>query len=159
MSVEIDQTALSLDKFVGREKALNEFNRLFSYRRQKNAIYYPARGGLGKTWLLRRIIADSQAVPGRFAPLLIDFFELTHRSVGGLRRAIASRLGDADFPEFDYARCAEGFGCYGEVVKESSEIKPALGRAKNSGKPAVIDIKIEQSSPEGTKLMGSMGIL
>ncbi|MFX1420641.1 MAG: thiamine pyrophosphate-binding protein, partial [Promethearchaeota archaeon] len=66
---------------------------------------------------------------------------------------------DADFPEFDYATCAKGFGCYGEVVKESSEIKAALERAKNSGKPAVIDIKIEQSSPETTKLMGSMGIL
>ena len=66
---------------------------------------------------------------------------------------------DADFPEFDYARCAEGFGCYGEVVTEPNEIKLALNRAKNSGKPAVIDIKIEQSSPEGTKLMGSMGIL
>ena len=66
---------------------------------------------------------------------------------------------DADFPEFDHAKCGEGFGCYGEVVTESNEIKPALERAKNSGKPAVIDIKIEQSSPEGTKLMGSMGIL
>ncbi|MFW9880729.1 MAG: thiamine pyrophosphate-binding protein, partial [Candidatus Thorarchaeota archaeon] len=66
---------------------------------------------------------------------------------------------DSDFPEFDYAKCAEGFGCYGELVKESNEIKPALERAKNSGKPAVIDIKIEQSSPETTKLMGSMGIL
>ncbi|MFX0105487.1 MAG: thiamine pyrophosphate-binding protein [Candidatus Hodarchaeota archaeon] len=66
---------------------------------------------------------------------------------------------DADFPEFNHAKLAEGFGCYGEVVTESNEIKPALERAKNSGKPAVIDIKIEQSSPEGTKLMGSMGIL
>ncbi|MFX1502641.1 MAG: thiamine pyrophosphate-binding protein [Promethearchaeota archaeon] len=66
---------------------------------------------------------------------------------------------DADFPDFNYAKCAEGFGCFGEVVTEPNEIKPALERAKNSGKPAVIDIKIEQSSPEGTKLMGSMGIL
>ena len=38
---------------------------------------------------------------------------------------------------------AEGFGCYGEVVTEPSEIKPALERAKNSGKTAVLDVKIE----------------
>ncbi|MHA1986998.1 MAG: thiamine pyrophosphate-dependent enzyme, partial [Promethearchaeota archaeon] len=83
-----------------------------------------------------------------------------HGMIKYCQKAFAGkRYIDADFPEFDYARCAEGFGCYGEVVTEPNEIKPALERAKNSGKTAVIDIKIEQSSPDGTKLLGSMGIL
>jgi thiamine pyrophosphate-dependent acetolactate synthase large subunit-like protein len=50
---------------------------------------------------------------------------------------------DTDIPEFDYGKCAEGFGCYGESISDPSEIKNALERAKNSNKPAVIDIKIK----------------
>ena len=48
---------------------------------------------------------------------------------------------DVDLPDFNYAACAESFGCYGEVVTDPNELKPALERAKNSGKPAVIDVK------------------
>ena len=67
---------------------------------------------------------------------------------------------DVELPDFDYAKCAEGFGCYGEVVTDPSGIKPALERAKNSGKPAVIDVKIDATKiPDATKLLGSMGIL
>ncbi len=66
---------------------------------------------------------------------------------------------DVDLPEFDYAKCAESFGCYGEVVSNPNEIKPAFERAKNSGKPAVLDVKIDFETPDTTKLIGSMGIL
>jgi len=50
---------------------------------------------------------------------------------------------DTEFSDFDYGKAAEGFGCYGEKVTDPNEIKPALERAKSSGKPAVIDIKIK----------------
>jgi len=66
---------------------------------------------------------------------------------------------DVELPEFDFAKCAEGFGCYGEVVTDPNDIKPALERAKNSGKPAVIDVKTTWTIPDATKLLGSMGIL
>ena len=66
---------------------------------------------------------------------------------------------DVELPNFDYAKCAEGFGCYGEVVTDPNEIKSALERAKNSGKPAVIDVKTTWTIPDATKLLGSMGIL
>ncbi|MHA2269823.1 MAG: thiamine pyrophosphate-dependent enzyme, partial [Promethearchaeota archaeon] len=49
---------------------------------------------------------------------------------------------DVDLPEFDHGKLAEAFGCYGESVSDPHEIKNALQRAKNSGKPAVIDVKI-----------------
>ncbi|TKJ16600.1 MAG: acetolactate synthase large subunit, partial [Promethearchaeota archaeon Loki_b32] len=77
----------------------------------------------------------------------------------GQKLFMGKRYIDVDLPEFDYARCAEGFGCYGEVVTDPNEIKPAFERAKNSGKPAVIDVKIGFETPDTTKLMGSMGIL
>ncbi|MFX1326521.1 MAG: thiamine pyrophosphate-binding protein [Promethearchaeota archaeon] len=72
---------------------------------------------------------------------------------------MGKRCIDVDLPEFDYAKAAEAFGCYGEVVSAPNEIKPALERAKNSNKLAVIDVKIVQTMPEGTKLMASMGVL
>jgi acetolactate synthase-1/2/3 large subunit len=68
------------------------------------------------------------------------------------------RFIDVDFPEFDFAKCAEGFGCYGEVVSDPNELKPALQRAKSSNKPAVIDVKIKYAVPDVVVLMGSLGI-
>ncbi|MFX1401987.1 MAG: thiamine pyrophosphate-binding protein [Promethearchaeota archaeon] len=69
------------------------------------------------------------------------------------------RFIDVDLPDFDFAKCAEGFDCYGETVIDPKEIKPALERAKKSNKPAIINIKIAQVMSDGTKLMASMGIL
>jgi acetolactate synthase-1/2/3 large subunit len=64
---------------------------------------------------------------------------------------------DVEFPDFDFARLAEAFGCYGEIVTDPKEITPALNRAKNSGKPAVIDIKIKYDTPEFMKLAAARG--
>ena len=72
---------------------------------------------------------------------------------------MCKRFIDTELPEFNYAACAEGFGCYGEVITDPNEIKPALERAKNSNKPAVLDVKIKFDTPDGTKLLLSMGVL
>ena len=77
----------------------------------------------------------------------------------GQRYTVKKRYIDVDLPEFDYGKCAEGFGCYGEQVTDPNEIKPALERAKNSNKPAVIDVKIQFATPEITKLMSSIGAM
>jgi acetolactate synthase-1/2/3 large subunit len=66
---------------------------------------------------------------------------------------------DVDLPDFDFAKCAEGFGCYGEVITDPNQLKAALERAKSSNKPAVLDVKSAQTMSDGTKLMASMGIL
>jgi len=65
---------------------------------------------------------------------------------------------DTDLPDFDFAECAKGFGCYGEVVTDPNELKPAFNRARNSGKPAVIDVKVKYSTPDVLMLMFSLGI-
>ncbi|MFW9937104.1 MAG: thiamine pyrophosphate-binding protein [Candidatus Thorarchaeota archaeon] len=77
----------------------------------------------------------------------------------GQKLFMGKRYIDVDLPEFNYAKCAEGFGCYAEVVTDPKEIKPAFERAKKAEKPAVLDVKIEYDFPDTTKLMGSMGIL
>jgi len=61
----------------------------------------------------------------------------------GQQFAFGKRYIDVDLPEFDYGKCAESFGCYGESISNPNEIKNALERAKNSNKPAVIDVKIK----------------
>lgn len=77
----------------------------------------------------------------------------------GQKLFMGKRYIDVDLPAFDYGKCAEGFGCYGEVITDPIEIQPALERAKSSGKPSVLDVKIKFDIPDATKLMGSMGIL
>ncbi|NHJ24692.1 MAG: thiamine pyrophosphate-binding protein [Candidatus Lokiarchaeota archaeon] len=59
---------------------------------------------------------------------------------------------DVDFPDFNFAQCAKSFGCYGEIVTDPNNIKDALERAKNSGKVAVIDVKIKYETPLSTKI-------
>ena len=45
-----------------------------------------------------------------------------------------------DLSDANYAEIARGFGAYGERVTDPKEIKPALRRALESGKPAIIDV-------------------
>ena len=42
----------------------------------------------------------------------------------------------------DFAKVAEAFNCYGERVERPEEIRPALKRAFNDGRPAVLDVII-----------------
>ena len=42
----------------------------------------------------------------------------------------------------DYAEIARGFGCHGEVVRKVEELQPALQRALQSTRPAVIDCRV-----------------
>ncbi len=53
-----------------------------------------------------------------------------------------SVLGSEDFPftELNYAKVAEGFGCFGIRVERPGEIREALERALESGKPAIVDV-------------------
>ncbi len=47
----------------------------------------------------------------------------------------------------DFAKIGEAFGCYSEKISRKEEIIPALERAANSGKPAVIEIEIQREYP------------
>ncbi|MFX1587793.1 MAG: thiamine pyrophosphate-binding protein [Promethearchaeota archaeon] len=51
-------------------------------------------------------------------------------------------LGTSLSNETRYDKYAEAFDCYGELVTDPSQIRPALQRAFDSGKPAVLDVRI-----------------
>lgn len=65
---------------------------------------------------------------------------------------------DVEFGPFDFARCAEAFGCYGESITEPDELQPALKRAMDSNKPAVIDVKIKYETAAMTELLISVSL-
>jgi tartronate-semialdehyde synthase len=46
----------------------------------------------------------------------------------------------------DFVKFAEAFGAYAERVEKPDDIKPALQRAINTGKPAIIDIIVERDT-------------
>lgn len=58
-----------------------------------------------------------------------------------------------------YDKFAESLGAYGELVTDAREIKEAINRALDSGKPAVLDVrvKLDEISPLAYLLSGSEG--
>ena len=72
----------------------------------------------------------------------------------GQKNNLMKRYCDVDFPETNYAEIAKGFGCFGEKVKNPEDIKPALQRAADSGKPAVIDVDVAFETPPAMKVIG-----
>ncbi len=49
-----------------------------------------------------------------------------------------------DFVDIDYAAVARAFGCHGERVTDADELIPALRRAEESGRPAVLDLVVSR---------------
>lgn len=47
----------------------------------------------------------------------------------------------------DFAKIGKAFGCYAEQISKKEEIQPALERAAKSGKPSVIEIKVQREYP------------
>ncbi|MDD1779063.1 MAG: thiamine pyrophosphate-binding protein [Candidatus Helarchaeota archaeon] len=67
----------------------------------------------------------------------------------GEDRAYATEFLDAKGNLYspDFKVIAEGFGCYAEKVSKSEEIQPAVKRALESGKPAVIEVLVNREYP------------
>lgn len=63
---------------------------------------------------------------------------------------LASSLSD----ETRYDKYAEAFNCYGELVADPNEIRPALQRAFDSGLPAVLDVRV---NPKVNTVMDYLG--
>jgi thiamine pyrophosphate-dependent acetolactate synthase large subunit-like protein len=57
------------------------------------------------------------------------------------RGDVGNKLGDVHYDKF-----AQILGGYGEEVREPSQIRPALERARESGKPALINVWIDQNA-------------
>jgi acetolactate synthase-1/2/3 large subunit len=58
--------------------------------------------------------------------------------------AYDARYIGVDFDDVRYDQVAQAMGCWGERVEEAGQIIPALERAVASGKPAVLDVLVDQ---------------
>jgi acetolactate synthase-1/2/3 large subunit len=58
--------------------------------------------------------------------------------------AYDSRYIGVDLDDVRYDLAAQAFGCHGERVEDPNEITPGLERAVASGKPAVLDVLVDQ---------------
>jgi acetolactate synthase-1/2/3 large subunit len=56
------------------------------------------------------------------------------------------RFFGVDYGDVDFAALARVFGAHGERVEEPREVLPAIRRALESGKPAVVDVVIDQKT-------------
>ena len=65
------------------------------------------------------------------------------KAMYGKDRAIASQLGD----NCRYDKIVEGMGGHGEYVTDPNEIRPAIERAFASGKPACVNVIMDQEPP------------
>jgi acetolactate synthase-1/2/3 large subunit len=62
-------------------------------------------------------------------------------------------------PGVRYDVVAQGLGCHGELVEVAEDLGPALERACDSGRPAVVQVMVDQVAnllPPGLLLFGSM---
>jgi len=63
------------------------------------------------------------------------------------------------YPGTRYDLVAQGFGCHGELVEKPEQLRPALERANESGKPALIQVMVDPMNnlaPPGLLFFGSM---
>ena len=51
---------------------------------------------------------------------------------------------ETEWGEVRFDRIAEGFGAYGEYVDRTAEIAPAVQRALNSGKTALVQVAVDR---------------
>ncbi|MBU7013225.1 MAG: thiamine pyrophosphate-binding protein [Theionarchaea archaeon] len=61
----------------------------------------------------------------------------------GQKAVCDSRFIGVDFTDARYDRIAEAMGCYGERIQSPDEVTPALQRAVDSGKPALLDVVVD----------------
>jgi acetolactate synthase-1/2/3 large subunit len=81
-------------------------------------------------------------------PILI--FVVNNGMFGTIRmhqeREYPGRVSGTDLRNPDFAALARAYGGHGECVTRDDEFEPALERALASGKPAIIELKIEQEA-------------
>jgi acetolactate synthase-1/2/3 large subunit len=58
-------------------------------------------------------------------------------------RSFPGRVVGTDLVNPDFARFAESFGAYGEVVERTDAFAPALDRALEAGRPALLELRVD----------------
>ncbi len=68
-------------------------------------------------------------------------------------RDYPGRVSGTDLKNPDFAALARAYGGHGETVEETDEFAPAFERARKSGKPAIIEIKLDPEAITPTRTL------
>ena len=81
--------------------------------------------------------------------------ERTSQLAAGIRGFVETEF----YPETRYDLVAQGFGCHGEMVERLEDLRPALERARASGRPALIQVMVDamaNMSPPGIRTFATV---
>lgn len=92
----------------------------------------------------------SELETARREGLQIIYAISNNQSLGWIRHGqehfLGGRVISTKFTSIDYAKVAEGYGCFGRLVERPSEIQPAIKEALKSGGPAVLDVRVDPAA-------------
>ncbi|WP_378949867.1 thiamine pyrophosphate-binding protein [Mesorhizobium sp. ANAO-SY3R2] len=71
-------------------------------------------------------------------------------------REYPGRVEATDLKNPDFAALARAYGGHGETVRETDEFAPAFERARSSGKPAIIEIKLDPEAITPTRTLSDI---
>jgi|SRR5271157_111078 len=113
-------------------------------------------GLVGDGDIMMTISELSTAVQMKMNILVVVLNNMSWMAIKDLQMAVygEDKAFGTDFTDVDgnpyspeFAKIAQAFGCYGERVSETAEIVPALQRASDSCKPAVVEIMVNRDYP------------
>ena len=107
----------------------------------------PVIAAVGDMGLMRNVGELETAVRERIPVVCVVYND---RGLGNERafqkELYGGRLFGVDYGDVDFAALARVFGAHGERVEDPAEVEPAIKRALESGKPAVVDVVIDQDT-------------
>jgi acetolactate synthase-1/2/3 large subunit len=82
---------------------------------------------------------------------------VNNRTYGTIRmhqeREFPGRVSGTDLRNPDFAALARAYGGHGETVEKTEDFAPAFERARNTGKPAIIEIRLDPEAITPTRTL------
>ncbi len=109
---------------------------------EREVIALLGDGSLGMT------LAELETVSRIKLPIIILL--LNDCAYGNIKQEELFKTGEAryigvEFPDIDYVDVARTLGCDGCIVRRASELPEAFEKARRSGKPYMIEVKLDGS--------------
>ena len=108
----------------------------------KEVIALLGDGSLGMT------LGDLETIAREGLPVIILL--VTHSAYGNIKQEELFKMGEGrytgvEFPDIDYVDVAKALGMDGCIVKKASELAAAFQQARESGKPYMVEVKLDGS--------------
>ncbi|MGO7205070.1 thiamine pyrophosphate-dependent enzyme, partial [Rhizobium ruizarguesonis] len=71
-------------------------------------------------------------------------------------REYPGRVSSTDLTNPDFAALARAYGGHGETVETTADFAPAFERARASGKPAIIEVKLDPEAITPTRTLSEI---